>query len=117
MRLFAGVALKMLHVQFYRNAIPRYLDGMPVPRATRVANKTGSLDAVRNDVATRSRRRRGQVELFQVFTFDNKDQSWGAEQEGELTIAKLARTIVEAWSPEGLAGWPEAPGQEQITGK
>ena len=23
------VALKMLHVQFYRSAIPRYLDGMP----------------------------------------------------------------------------------------
>ena len=82
------VALKMLHVQFYRNAIPRYLDGMPGATSSSIANKTGSLDAVRNDVAAISTKN-GMV-IISAFTFNNKDHSWGAEQEGELTIAKLA---------------------------
>jgi beta-lactamase class A len=104
------VALKMLHVQFYRSAIPRYLDGMPGATSDSIANKTGSLDAVRNDVAAVSTKN-GMV-VISVFTFNNKDHSWGAEQEGELTIAKLARAIVQSWSPEGLAAWPGAPEKE-----
>jgi beta-lactamase class A len=106
-----SIALKMLHVQFYRNAIPRYLDGMPGATGDSIANKTGSLDAVRNDVAAVSTKK-GLV-IISIFTFNNKDHSWGAEQEGELTIAKLAKTIVETWSPEGLAGWLEAPGSSR----
>jgi beta-lactamase class A len=100
------VALKMLHVQFYRSAIPRYLDGTPGATGDSIANKTGSLNAVRNDVAAVSTKN-GMV-ILSAFTFNNKDQSWGAEQEGELTIAKLARAIVQSWSPEGLAAWPGA---------
>ena len=99
-----AVALKMLHVQFYRSAIPRYLDGMPGATGDSIANKTGSLDAVRNDVAAISTKN-GMV-VISAFTFNNKDHSWGAEQEGELTIAKLARAIIQNWSPEGLAPWP-----------
>ena len=99
-----SVALKMLHVQFYRNAIPRYLDAMPGATGDSIANKTGSLDAVRNDVAAVSTKN-GMV-IISAFTFSNKDHSWGTEQEGELTIAKLARSIVQAWSPQGLAPWP-----------
>jgi beta-lactamase class A len=98
------VALKMLHVQFYRNAIPRYLDGMPGATGDSIANKTGSLDAVRNDVAAVSTK--NGIVIISAFTFNNKDHSWGTEQEGELTIAKLARSIVQSWSPEGLAAWP-----------
>jgi beta-lactamase class A len=98
------VALKMLHIQFYRSAIPRYLDGMPGTTSDSIANKTGSLDAVRNDVAAVSTKN-GMV-IISVFTFNNKDHSWGAEQEGELTIAKLARAIIQSWSPDGLAAWP-----------
>jgi beta-lactamase class A len=97
------VALKMLHVQFYRSAIPRYLDGMPGATSDSIANKTGSLDAVRNDVAAISTKN-GMV-IISAFTFNNKDRSWGAEQEGELTIAKLSRAIIQSWSPEGLAVW------------
>ena len=96
----------MLHVQFYRSAIPRYLDGMPGATGDSIANKTGSLDAVRNDVAAVSTKN-GMV-IISVFTSDNKDHSWGAEQEGELTIAKLARAIIQSWSPEGLTAWPGA---------
>jgi beta-lactamase class A len=98
------VALKMLHVQFYRSAIPRYLDGIPGITSDSIANKTGSLDAVRNDVAAASTKN-GMV-IISAFTFNNKDHSWGAEQEGELTIAKLARAIIQSWSPDGLAAWP-----------
>lgn len=101
-----NVALNMLHKQFYRSAIPRYLDGMPGATGDSIANKSGSLDAVRNDVAAVSTKN-GMV-IISAFTFNNKDHSWGAEQEGELTIAKLARAIVQSWSPEGLAAWPGA---------
>jgi beta-lactamase class A len=98
------VALKMLHAQFYRNAIPRYLDAMPGATGDSIANKSGSLNAVRNDVAAISTKN-GMV-ILSAFTFDNTDHSWGAEQEGELTIAKLARAIIQNWSPKGLAAWP-----------
>jgi beta-lactamase class A len=109
------VALKMLNVQFYRSAIPRYLDGMPGVTSDSIANKTGSLDAVRNDVAAISTKN-GTV-ILSVFTFNNKDHSWGAEQEGELTIARLARAIIQSWSPEGLAAWPGPPGKALPAGQ
>lgn len=98
------VALKMLRWQFYRNAIPRYLDSLPGATGDSIANKTGSLDAVRNDVAAISTKN-GLV-VISCFTANNKDHSWGVEQEGEMTIAKIAREIVVSWSPEGLSAWP-----------
>jgi beta-lactamase class A len=102
---FCKVAWQMLHWQFYRSAIPRYLTSMPGYTDNSIANKTGSLNAVRVDVAAISTKN-GMV-VMAIFTFDNKDQSWGFEQEGETTIAKLAREIVSTWSPGGLADWPE----------
>jgi beta-lactamase class A len=110
-----SVALKMLHVQFYRNAIPRYLDGMPGATGDSIANKTGSLDAVRNDVAAVSTKT-GMV-IISAFTFNNKDHSWGTEQEGEMTIAKLARAIIQNWSPDGLGAWPATAGKDSVTDK
>jgi beta-lactamase class A len=109
------VALKMLHLQFYRSAIPRYLDGMPGATSDSIANKTGSLDAVRNDVAAISTKN-GMV-IISAFTYNNKDRSWGADHEAELTIAKLARAIVQSWSPDGLAAWPTSPGDAFPKGK
>ncbi len=99
------VALGMLRLQFYRSSIPRYLDGMTGATSDSILNKTGSLDAVRNDVAAISTSN-GLV-IISAFTFNNKDKSWGAEHEAELTIAKMAKAIVEAWAPKGLAGWPK----------
>jgi beta-lactamase class A len=98
------VAWGMLRLQFTRTGIPRYLDGMPGVKSDSILNKTGSLNAVRNDVGAISTAN-GLVVLA-IFTYENKDQSWGAEQEGEMTIAKLARAVIEAWSPAGLAPWP-----------
>ena len=100
-------ALIMLQTQFYRGSIPRYLDGMPGATGTSIANKTGSLEAVRADVAAVSTPN-GMV-LLSIFTYDNHDHSWGVDQEGELTIAKLARAIIATWSPAGLAAWPQRP--------
>ena len=100
-------AVTMLQTQFYRGSIPRYLDGMPGATGASIANKTGSLEAVRADVAAVSTPN-GMV-VLSIFTYDNRDHSWGVDQEGELTIAKLARAIVQAWSPAGLAAWPQRP--------
>jgi beta-lactamase class A len=97
-------ALHMLHLQFYRNTVPHYLDTMPGATGDSIASKTGSLNAVRNDVAAVSTKHG--VVVISCFTYDNADHSWGPEQEGELTIAKIARAIVQAWSPDGLAAWP-----------
>jgi beta-lactamase class A len=99
------VALGMLRLQFYRSSIPRYLDGMTGATSDSIANKTGSLDAVRNDVAAVSTT--NGVVILSAFTFNNKDKSWGAEHEAELTIAKMAQVIVETWAPKGLAAWPK----------
>ena len=99
-------ALHMLHSQFYRDTIPRYLDALPGATGNSIASKTGSLNAVRNDVAAVSTAN-GMI-LISIFTYDNVDQSWTVENEGERTIAELARAILHAWSPEGLAAWPAA---------
>src|SRR5258708_13981138 len=46
------VALKMLKNQFYRNTIPRYLEKLDSSETgSGIASKTGSLNAVRADVA------------------------------------------------------------------
>jgi beta-lactamase class A len=99
-----ATAMTMLGNQFYRGSIPRYLDGWNAPgtgSGTAVGNKSGSLDEVRNDVALVASKS-GPI-VISAFTFDNKSQSWQSDNEGEITIAKLAKAIVEAWSPEGLA--------------
>ena len=65
---------------------------------------------MRNDVAAISTPN-GMV-ILAIFTYENADHSWGAEQEGELTCAQLARAIVGAWSPAGLAPWPADAGPQ-----
>jgi len=91
------IALTMLKNQFYRDTIPRYL---PNGGDQTVASKTGSLDAVRSDVAIIAAKS-GPI-VLSIFTFGNADHSWTVENEAERTIARLAQTIVAAWSPDGL---------------
>ena len=105
--ILCAVALKMLQNQFYRSSIPRYLERLPGAAEGSIANKTGALDTVRNDVAAISTKN-GLV-ILSVFTWDNADRSWGSDHEAELTIAKLARAIIASWSPQGLAPWPTPP--------
>ena len=104
-----GVAMKMLRNQFYRDTIPRYLEKLDQTESgSGTASKTGSLNAVRADVAILAGKTGPMV--FSIFTYENKDTGWTADNEGEVTIAKLARAIVEAWSPAGIDGKTLAPG-------
>jgi len=103
------VTLTMLRNQFYRDTIPRYLEKLDASETgSAIASKTGSLDAVRNDVAIVAGKSGPMV--ISIFTYENQDKSWTADNEGELTIGKMARAVVDAWSPEGLDGKILAPG-------
>ncbi len=108
-REVCGVALKMLKNQFYRETIPRYLESVDTTEnGAAIASKTGSLDAVRNDVAIVMGKSGPMV--LSIFTYDNRDQSWTVDNEAELTIAKLAEAIVGDWSPDGIDGKMLVPG-------
>jgi beta-lactamase class A len=104
-----GVALKMLRNQFYRDTIPRYLEKLDASETgSGIASKTGSLNAVRSDVAIVAGKSGPMV--ISIFTYENKDTGWTADNEGEVTIARLAQAIVEAWSPAGIDGRTLVPG-------
>lgn len=104
-----GVAMKMLRNQFYRETIPRYLEKLDATETgSGTASKTGSLNAVRADVAIVAGKTGPMV--LSIFTYDNQDTGWTVDNEGELTIAKMARAIVEAWSPGGIDGKTLVPG-------
>ncbi len=93
--------IEIMRNQQYRNMIPHYIETVDTSETpSAVADKIGALDEVRNDVAlvfTKS----GDI-VISVFTYDNKDQSWIAENEAELLIARMAKVIIEAWAPKGL---------------
>lgn len=93
--------IDILEHQFWRNGIPHFLEDADTTEvASHVANKTGSLDHVRNDVGL-VYTKTGPI-VIAAFTYDNADTSWTPENEGELLIARLARTIVDGWAPDGL---------------
>jgi len=97
-RALCAAALHMLEVQFYRDGIPRYLEGADAPKGiTAVANKSGSLDHVRNDVGAVFTRQ-GTI-VISEFTNNNADTSWTADNQGEVLMAKIAKAVVAAWAP------------------
>lgn len=100
-RAICAVTLHMLRSQSYRDGAPRYLEPIDTSEeGSAIASKSGALDAVRNDVdavATKN----GLV-ILSIFTWDNKDQSWTDDNEAYLTTAKIAKVIVNTWSPNGL---------------
>jgi beta-lactamase class A len=100
-RSICGVTLHMLRSQMYRDGAPRYLETVDTSEdGSAIASKTGALDAVRNDVdavATKN----GLI-LLSIFTWDNADKSWTDDTEAYITAAKIAKAIVNTWSPGGL---------------
>jgi beta-lactamase class A len=93
--------IDILQHQFWRNAIPHYLEDADTTEvASHIANKTGSLDHARNDVGI-VYTKDGPI-VISAFTYENVDTSWTPENEGELLIAKMAKTIVDGWAPDGL---------------
>jgi beta-lactamase class A len=93
-----NAALHMLKVQFYRNSIPRYLEKLDTTEGeSAIANKTGALDHVRNDVGAVFTKQ-GTI-VISEFTHDNEDTSWTPDNTAEVLMAKLALAIVQAWVP------------------
>lgn len=97
------VAIDMLRNQFYRDTVPRYLEAPDsTEEGSGIASKTGSLDATRSDVAVIAGKS-GPIVLA-VYTYDNADKGWSVDNEGEVAIAKIAKAVVTAWSPQGIDG-------------
>ncbi|HLJ78940.1 MAG TPA: serine hydrolase [Acidobacteriaceae bacterium] len=93
-----NAALHMLKVQFFRNSIPRYLEKLDTTEGdSAVANKTGALDHVRNDVGA-VYTKHGTI-IISEFTHDNADTSWTPDNQAEVLMAKLAKQIIDAWTP------------------
>ena len=93
-----AAAIHMLKVQSDRDMIPRYLEKLDTTEGdSAIANKTGAVDHARVDVGA-VYTNHGTI-LISAFTHDNADTSWTADNEAELLIAKLAKTIVDAWDP------------------
>jgi beta-lactamase class A len=93
--------IDMMQHQFWRNCIPHYLEDADTTEvASHIANKTGSLDHVRNDVGI-VYTKDGPI-VIAAFTYENADTSWTPENEAELLIARMAKTIVDGWAPHGL---------------
>jgi len=93
--------LHMLRNQQDKDSLPRYLETLDTSEhGSAIANKTGALDAVRNDIALISTKK-GPV-VIAAFTQENADKRWTGDNEAEKTLAKIAQAIVAAWSPEGL---------------
>ena len=90
--------MTILHNQFYRESIPRYLEEVDnTDTESKIANKSGAVNGVRNDVAL-IETKAGPI-VISAFTWDNQDNSWSVDNTAEVLIAKMAKTIVDAWAP------------------
>ena len=95
--------IEIMKRQFYRNSIPRFIETADTSEEdAAIANKTGALDDVRNDVGIVYAKSAPIV--ISAFTWDDADHRWTPENEPELLIAHMAKAIVDAWSPRGLSG-------------
>lgn len=96
-----GVILHMLREQQDRDGLPRYIENLDTgDHGSAIANKTGALDRVRNDVALVASKA-GPI-VIAAFTFNNADQRWTGDNEGQKTLGKVGQAVVERWSPQGL---------------
>ncbi len=100
-RAVCDAMLGMLRNQQDRDGIPRYIESLDTSEhGSAIANKTGALDQVRNDVALIASKA-GPI-VIAAFTWDNQDQRWNGDNEGEKTLGRLGEAIVKRWSPQGL---------------
>jgi beta-lactamase class A len=96
-----GAILGMLRSQQDRDSLPRYLETLDTSETgSAIGNKTGALNQVRNDVAIISTKS-GPV-VIAAFTWQNADQRWTGDNEAEQTLGKLAKAVIDRWSPRGL---------------
>lgn len=96
-----GAILYMLREQQDRDGLPRYIEALDTSEhGSAIANKTGALDRVRNDVALIASKN-GPI-VIAAFTFHNEDQRWTGDNEGQKTLGKIGQAVVQRWSPSGL---------------
>ncbi len=96
-----GAMLTMLREQQDRDGLPRYLETLDTSeQGSAIGNKTGALDAVRNDVAVIATKA-GPI-VIAAFTQENKDQRWTGDNEAQKTLGRVGVAVVKAWSPTGL---------------
>ncbi len=90
--------LRMLKNNQNGKMLPRTLQTTDTSvKPSAIAHKDGSLDRVRNDVGL-VYTSAGPI-LISVFTWDNQDRSWGSDNQAEILIGRIAKTIVDAWAP------------------
>ena len=96
-----GAALHMLRTQMDRDGIPRYLETLDnTTGESAIANKTGAIDHARNDVGAIYTPKG--VIILSVYTHDNENTSWTADNPALILIAKIAKKVVEQWAPGSL---------------
>lgn len=93
--------VRILARQHYRNLIPRLLpddyDAVTGESEPQIANKTGAVNGVRNDVALLTFKD-GRQWVISAFSKDLADLTWSVDNTGMKTIARVARAIYDAWS-------------------
>jgi beta-lactamase class A len=93
--------VEILKNQQDRQMIPRLLETADTSETeSAIADKIGELDACRSDVAL-IESQAGPI-IISAFTYDNQDQRWTPDNEAYLLIARMAKAILDAWSPGGL---------------
>ncbi len=107
-RELCGEMIRIMRNQQYRNMIPRYIEAEDTSEdLSAIADKIGALDDVRNDVAL-IYSKKGPI-VISIFTYDNADKSWTPENGAEMMMGRMAKLIVDTWSPEGLLPKVDAP--------
>jgi beta-lactamase class A len=103
-----GQMITIMRNQQYRNMVPRYIESEDTSEdLSAIADKIGALDEVRNDVAL-IYTKKGPI-VISIFTYDNADKSWTPENRAEMMMGRMAKLIVDTWSPEGLMPKVEDP--------
>lgn len=95
-----ALALSILSNQQYTEALARYLptDSELHANAVTVACKSGCLRGVWHDAAIVSQADGTPLYALVMMTEDAQDRSFGFEQEGMMTIAKVSRTLFETYA-------------------
>ncbi len=87
--------IAILKKQRDRDAIPRFLSG--IPKVT-FATKAGALDELRNDVGLVYTP--NATLAIAAFAYNAKNRPWTADNEALTTIGRLAKAVYNAWIPE-----------------
>jgi beta-lactamase class A len=102
-RALCDAMRRILQNQQYREAIPRYLESLDFSEIpSRIGAKTGALDDLRADVAWIDGDNADVI--IAAYTYDNKDERWTPDNEGYLTIARMAKAIIDGWGVQITRG-------------